>query len=249
MLPVFFYTVGDAILYCSSPYTTVGACCPFLIRRRRDPLLCYPPLHYCWGRCCPFYIRLAAQSSTVLPPPTLLLGQTLPVLYALGGAILYCATLPYTTVGADSARLFSCTVDGAILYCATPFLHYCCGGCCPFLFYTVGGAILYCATPPLHYCWGRCCPFFKRLAARSSTVLPSPILLLGRMLTVFHTLGGAILYCATPPYTTVGANAARFVLLYGWRRDSLLPTLLLGQMLPGFCTAGGAILNYCATPP
>ena len=30
----------------------------------------------------------------------------------------------------------------------------------------------------------------------------------------------AILYCATPPYTTVGANAARF--LYCWLRDLLL---------------------------
>ena len=47
------------------------------------------------------------------------------------------------------------------------------------VFHTVGGTILYFATPPLHYSWGRCCPFFIRLAARSSTVLPPPTLLLG----------------------------------------------------------------------
>ena len=30
------------------------------------------------------------------------------------------------------------------------------------------------------------------------------------MLPVFYTVGCAILYCASPPYTTVGADAARF---------------------------------------
>ena len=80
--------------------------------------------------------------------------------------------------------------------------------------------------PPLHYCWGRCGPFF-------------------------YTVAGAILYCATPPYATVGADAARFFVLYGCRRNPLLcypPTLLLRQMLPVFYTVGCAIL-YCATPP
>ena len=31
----------------------------------------------------------------------------------------------------------------------------------------------------------------------------------------FYTVGGAILYCATPPYTPVGADAARFFYTVG----------------------------------
>ena len=57
------------------------------------------------------------------------------------------------------------------------------------------------------------------------------------MLPVFYTVGGAILCCATPPYTTVGADAARF--LYGWLRDPLL-------YYPPY-TACWATL-HCATP-
>ena len=52
-----------------------------------------------------------------------------------------------------------------------------------------------------------------------------PKLPLGQMLPVLFTVGCAILYCATPRYTTVGTDAARS--LY---------------------TVGSAIL-YCATPP
>ena len=125
---------------------------------------------------------------------------------------LYCATSPYITVGADAARFFLYGWRRDPLLC-----H-----------------------PPLHYCWGRCCPFFLRLAARSSTVPPPLTLLLGQMLPVFYTVGGAILYCATPPYATVGADAARF--LYGWLRHHLrcspAPTLLLGQKLLVFYTVG-----------
>ena len=56
MLPV-FYTVGART---STPYTTVGAdAACFLYGWLRDPLLRYPP-------------------------PTLLLGQMLPVFYAVG---------------------------------------------------------------------------------------------------------------------------------------------------------------------
>ena len=74
---------------------------------------------------------------------------------------------------------------------------------------------------------------------------------LGQMLCIFYAVGGAILYCATPRYTTVGADAACFS--YGWLRNALLcyppPTLILGQMLPVlFYTVGGAIL-YCAILP
>ena len=101
-------------------YPTIGTdAARFLYDWLRDPLLCYPP-------------------------PTLLLGQMLPVIfYMIGCAMLYCATPPYTAGGADAARFF----------------------------YTVGCAILYCASP-LHYCCDRCCPFFVRLATRSSTMLP-----------------------------------------------------------------------------
>ena len=49
-------------------------------------------------------------------------------------------------------------------------------------------------------------PDFMRLAVRSSTVQ-------GQMLPVIYTVGCAILYCATPPYTTVRADAARFIRL------------------------------------
>ena len=83
------------------PYTTVASdAARFLYGWPRERLLCYPPLHYCWGRYCPFFIRLAVRSSTVLPPPTLLLGQMLPFFYTVGcWATLHCATpLHYTLV-------------------------------------------------------------------------------------------------------------------------------------------------------
>ena len=46
MLPV-FYTVVCAIFYCATLplHYCWGRCCPFLYGWRRDPLLCYPPLH------------------------------------------------------------------------------------------------------------------------------------------------------------------------------------------------------------
>ena len=72
----------------------------------------------------------------MLPHTTLLLERILPVFYTVGGAILYCATPPYTTVGADAARLL-------YGWLPDPLLGY----------------------PPLHYCWNGCCPFFIRLAA------------------------------------------------------------------------------------
>ena len=50
------------------------------------------------------------------------------------------------------------------------------------------------------------------------------------MLPVLYTVACPILYCATPAYTAVGADAAR--VLYSCLRDPLLcyppPTLLLG---------------------
>ena len=97
----------------------------------------------------------------------------LPVLNTLGGAILYCATTPYTTVGADAARFFY----GWLRH---PLLCY----------------------PPLHYRWGGCCQFFIWLAARSSIVLPPPTLLLWQMQPVFYTVGCATRCCATPLHYT-----------------------------------------------
>ena len=100
--------------------------------------------------------------------------------------------------------------------------------------------------PLLHYCWGRCCPLFIRWCA--------------------------ILYCPTPFYTTVGADAARLytvgcAILHGATpycgggccpfvirlvRDPLLSYPLLhycwGRCCPFFFyTVGGANL-YCASP-
>ena len=165
-----------------------------------------PPLHYCWGRCCSFFMQLVgAQSSTVLPPPTLLLGQMLPVFYTVGGAILYCATPPYTTVGADAARfLYGRLRD--------PLLRY----------------------PPLHHCWGRCCPFFFiRLAARTSTVLPPPYTAVGT--DAARLLYGRRVerpFTVLPPYTTSRLNAACFgAMSVGVLGDPSLcypPTLHLG---------------------
>ena len=82
------------------------------------------------------------------------------------------------------------------------------------------------------------------------TLLPPPTLLLGWMLPVFYTVGGAIFYCVTAPYTTVGADAARFFIRLTARSSTVLspPTLLLGQMLPVFHTVGCATL-FCATAP
>ena len=53
---------------------------------------------------------------------TLLLRQTLPVFFIrFGYANLYCATPPYTTVGADAARCFVLSACWATLHCATPY--------------------------------------------------------------------------------------------------------------------------------
>ena len=77
---------------------------------------------------------------------------------------------------------------------------------------------------------------FMRLAARSSNALPPHTLLLEQMLPVLYTVGCAILYCATPHYTTVGADASRLAA----RSSTVLPppALLLTQMLPVFYTVG-----------
>ena len=110
MMPV-FYTVGGAILYCATPPTLLlgqmlpgfymrlvrepllsypplhycwGRCCPFSIRLVREPLLSYPPLHYCLGGCCPFSYGWLRDPLLRYPPPTLLLGQMPPVFYTVG---------------------------------------------------------------------------------------------------------------------------------------------------------------------
>ena len=101
-----FHTVGGAILYCDTPpYTTVGtdAARFFVYGWRRDPLLCYPPLHHCWCRCRPFFIRGAARSSTVLPPPTLLSGQMPPVFFIRLAARSCTVLPPYTAPGLNAA--------------------------------------------------------------------------------------------------------------------------------------------------
>ena len=133
--------------------------------------------------------------------------------------------------------------------------------------------------PPLHYCWGRCCPFyFIRMAALSSTVPTPPTILLGHILPVFNTVDGAILSSTTllpllyyfygrccplsvrlaaqsstvlPPYTTVGADAARFFPTVGCAILYCATSLYYhhqGRCRPFFLTVGCAIL-YCATPP
>ena len=114
-------------LYCATPlYTIVGAdAARFLHGWLRDPLLCYPPLHYCWGRCCPFFFN------------------------TVGGAILYCATPPYTTVGADAARFLLLRLAAR----SSTMLH-----------------------PPT-LLLEQMLPVVLRLAARFSTVLPPPTLL------------------------------------------------------------------------
>ena len=80
MLPVLFlYTVSGAIFYCAiPPYTTVGAdAARFLYGWPGDPLLCYPPLHYCWRpfTCCVFWFD---ERRRVGRPFTVLLHSTAP---------------------------------------------------------------------------------------------------------------------------------------------------------------------------
>ena len=66
----------------------------------------------------------------------------------------------------------------------------------------------------------------------------------------FYTVGCANLYCATPIYPTVGANAAFIFFTIGARTPTFLPlpTLLLGQMLLVFFIRFGGAHVYCATP-
>ena len=106
---------------------------------------------------------------------------------------------------------------------------------------------------PLHYCWGRCCPFCIRLAARSSTVLSPPTLLLGQMLPAFLcAVGCAILYCATPctrvgrpftvlpPYTARRLNAA---CIGAMRASAVSVTLCCAT--PLYCTRGICCHFWC----
>ena len=96
----------NAILcYPPPPTLLLGRMPPFFLYDwRRDPLLCYPPLHYCWGRCCPFFIRLAARSST--PPYTSGGANAARFLYGWLNDPLLCYP-PYDTIRADATRLFS----------------------------------------------------------------------------------------------------------------------------------------------
>ena len=127
-----------------------GKCCPFFFYGwRRDPLLCYTPLHYWWSRCYPCFFKGWLRDPLVYcaNPPTILLGQMLPVFYTVGGAILYCATPPYIAVGADAARFF-CG------WLRDPLLCY----------------------PPLHYRWGRLCATFTVLPPPPTLLLGDPSL-------------------------------------------------------------------------
>ena len=60
-------------------------------------LYCATPPTLLLGQMLPVFERLAVRSSTVL-------GQMLPVLYTVGCTILYDATRPYTSAKADAAR-------------------------------------------------------------------------------------------------------------------------------------------------
>ena len=164
--------------------------------RDRPPLVRSGETISCGGLYCPFlYGSLREPSLCYRPPYTTVVADAARFFYGWC-ATLYCPTPSYTTVRADAAR-----------------------------FYTVGCAIVHCATPPpLHYCWGGYCPFFIRLVR-------NPLL-------------------SYPLYTTVGADAARFFIIYGWLRESLLrypPLHYCGGRLFLY-TAGSANL-YCATPP
>ena len=59
----------------------------------------------------PVFYTGGGRSSTVLPPPTLLLGQMLPVfVYTVGGANLYCAS-PCTAPGVNATCFDGMSVD------------------------------------------------------------------------------------------------------------------------------------------
>ena len=174
----------------------------------------------------------------------------MPVFYTVGGAILYCPTPPYTTVGADSARFF--TVGYVILYLPPPPYTTLEADAARFSYGFLRDPLL--CYPP-YTTVGADAARFIRLAARSSTVLPSPTLLLGQMLLVFlrwrhdpllcypplhycwgrccpfFTVDWATIHCATP-YTTPRLNAACFgAISVGVLGDSSLcypPTLHLG---------------------
>ena len=125
-----------------------------------NPLLCHPALHYCWGGCCPcFFYTVGGAIPFCTTPPTLLLGQMLPVSYTVGCAILYCATPPYTTIKVDAA----CFLSGWLrdpLTVLPPLHSY--------------WAILNCVTS-LHCTLVKCCLFScngRRGVGRPFTVLP-----------------------------------------------------------------------------
>ena len=135
-------------------------------------------------RCTDLVLWLAhVRSSTVLPPPE-------------------------TSVGADAARLLYGWLRDPLLCYPPPTLLL--EQMLP-VFYTVRGAIIYGSTPPYTTVGADAGRFFlMRLAARSSTALPPPTLLLGQMLPVSYTV----------------------VSVFGDPSLCFPPTLHLGLMLP-----------------
>ena len=101
---------------------------PVLIRlAARSFTVLPPPPTLLLGQMLPVFNTVGARSSTVLPPTTLLLGQMLPVFYnTVGGANLYCAspyTAPNNSVNATCFGPMSVNVSDDPLLCCPPTLH------------------------------------------------------------------------------------------------------------------------------
>ena len=125
-----------------------------------DPLPCYPPT-LLLGQMLPvFFMRLVREPLLCYAPPHYCWSRCCPFFIPLVRVPLL-SYPPYTTVGADAVRfIYGWLRDPLLRY--SP-LHYCWGTCCPCFIRLVREALL--SYPPLHYCRSRCCPFLIRSAA------------------------------------------------------------------------------------
>ena len=164
----------------------------------------------CSGIILPIFVRLVPMGTATIMQRAALLQARPPPYSAVGGES--------TLFGGYTTHL--CAIGIISTYGHSSEQHYCRRDRPP-LVRSVGKLLCSCVVLTLSFDW--------HIHVQSFTVPPPPTLLLGRMQPVFFSYGWrrdpllcypSLHCCATPPYTTVGADAARF--LYGWLRDLLL---------------------------
>ena len=135
----------------------------------------------------------------------------LPVFYTVGGAILYCLTVRYTTAGAVAARFYY----GWLCYPLLGNPPYTTVGTDTARFYAASCAILHCATLTTQHLGLMLNVLFRCLGFLCNTSLCYPPLRWSKGKCCIFWCDGwapcARLHCATPvPYTALTGYAAYF---------------------------------------